>query len=346
LRCLAEVELKLQPARNVIYGPNGAGKTSLLEAVHVLGRGRSFRSRDTRLLIQRGATGFSVFGEVVDQAGRHRLGIGLGSAGLTRRLNGRACEGMAEMAGLMPVFVIEPGIHQLIEGGPRLRRQFLDWAVFHVEPSYIEWWKQYRRALAQRNAGLKAGWQASGLAPWTSALAEAGERIDAARAAHTETLSGPLADLGKRLLGADLGLRYQRGWRKGVPLLAALEEALARDRLAGVSQVGPHRADWRVELQGFAVREGASRGQQKLVAIALVVAQVLAAAREAGGARSVLLVDDPAAELDRGRLDVLLEVLDELPGQQIVTGLSPEHLPARAADWVFHVERGKVDRVL
>lgn len=345
LRCLSAAELELAPGRNLLIGPNGAGKTSVLEAVYLLGRGRSFRTHETGHLIQRGAQGFSIFGTVRSGAERHRLGLGLGADGFTRRLDGAPAEGMAGMAALLPVYAIEPGSHQLIEGGPRGRRQFLDWAVFHVEHGYIDLWRQYRKALAQRNAGLKAGASPGALAPWTHLLAEAGERIDSARGAHTARLEAPLAALGQRLIGQELGIRYARGWRKDSSLHEALQEALPRERMLGSTQVGPHRADWQVLLEGIPVRQGASRGQQKLAAIALILAQLRLEPGEAGPV-GTLLVDDPAAELDQERLGRVLEVLAETPGQQIVTGLEEAPLGRQDADRVFHVEQGTLRRML
>jgi DNA replication and repair protein RecF len=345
LRCLTEVELDFAGGRSLLIGPNGAGKTSVLEGIHVLGRGRSFRTHDTRQLIQRGGENFAIYGEIASATGRHRLGVGLGAAGSARRVDGETRDGMAAMAGLLPVAVIDPGVHKLVEGGARLRRQFLDWAVFHVEHRYIDWWRQYRRALAQRNAGLKGRQPDATLTPWSLALASAGEQIHEAREKYAAALAAPLADLGQRLLGTSLEIRYGRGWRKGLTLAEALEETAGRDRQSGVTQAGPHRADWQVLWEGHPVRHGASRGQQKLAAVALVLAQELAS-REAGGEPGVLLVDDPAAELDVGRLAILVDLLDEMSGQQVVTALTEAQFAARPGDRVFHVERGTIRRVV
>ena len=156
LRCLREVGASTWiPRRNYVFGPNGAGKTSLLEGVFVLGRGRSFRTRQMRRLVQHGSEGFAVFGEVVAEGATRRLGVAYRAGRLEKKIDGQPASGMAQLAELLPVHAIDPSMHALVEGGPSERRRFLDWGVFHVEPDYLEAWKRYRRVLSQRNAVLK-----------------------------------------------------------------------------------------------------------------------------------------------------------------------------------------------
>jgi DNA replication and repair protein RecF len=174
-RCLTHVEIALDPNRNYLFGPNGAGKTSVLESIYLLGRGRSFRTRQIRKLVRVGTDGFSVFGEVEIAERVVRVGVAFDVGRLQKKIDGDATVGTAELAAVLPVHVVEPGIHQLIEGGPGERRRFLDWGVFHVEHAYLEAWRQYRRVLGQRNAALK-GASNSELQTWTAALVEAGAR--------------------------------------------------------------------------------------------------------------------------------------------------------------------------
>jgi len=337
-RCLSEVELALHPRRTYVFGANGAGKTSLLEAIYLLGRGRSFRTRQSRRLIQHGATGFSVYGELELAGSAHRLGVGRGAGGLELRLDGAPAPGMASLAQLLPVHVIEPNIHRLIEGGPKDRRRFLDWGVFHVEQAYLGAWRRYRRILGQRNAALKAG---DGETSWNEGLIEAGLAVTQARERYVSELAGALVGLGETLLDGPLEVRYRTGWREGFGFAEALQASFDRDRATGATQVGPHRADLMVKLGARGVREEVSRGQQKLVAAGLILAQirVFAANRADGG---VLLVDDPAAELDKVALQALISVLDDLPAQLVVTGLSESFLPPAPGYPVFHVEQGRV----
>jgi DNA replication and repair protein RecF len=341
-RCIAALDLELGPQRNYVFGRNGAGKTSLLEAIYLLGRGRSFRTRQNRRLIRHGDEAFSVYGEIQEQFAQHRLGVSLGVDGLKLRLNGGQAAGMAALAHIMPVHVIEPNIHQLIEGGPKERRRLLDWGVFHVEPEYLDSWRRYRRVLSQRNAALKRG---LGTREWEETFMETAAAVHSARLRYVHLLNSCLAGLGESLLGSPVKASYRSGWASDDSLSDALNASYKRDRAAGLTHVGPHRADMFVSLGARGVREEVSRGQQKLVAAALILAQVrvFAAEREDGG---ILLVDDPAAELDEKALEALLGALDGLPAQLILTGLSKERLPPVGDGPVFHVEQGAATKML
>ena len=341
-RCLDEVDLELDPDRNYLYGRNGAGKTSVLEAIYLLGRGRSFRTRQNRRLIQHGSQGFSVFGEYSSEGGRRRMGVALDSSGLTTRLDGEPAAGMSALAAVLPVHVIEPTMHRLIEGGPSERRRFLDWGVFHVEPSYLDNWRRYRRILGQRNAALKQG---QDLSVWQAPFLEAANLVDAARNRYEVALNDALAGLGETLLGSAIDIDYRSGWAEGSLLSEALLETEKKDRSFGLTHIGPHRADLRVCLGARGVREEISRGQQKLVAASLILAQIRVFAKTHGDG-GVLLVDDPAAELDGSALDALLGTLDGLPAQLILTGLSETSLKPKKTAPVFSIEQGKVTPML
>jgi DNA replication and repair protein RecF len=344
LRCLRQVELTLEARHNYIFGPNGAGKTSLLEGIFVLGRGRSFRTRQMRRLVQHGADGFAVFGEIQVEGATRRLGVAYGAGRFEKKIDGQAADGMSQLAELLPVHAIDPSMHGLVEGGPSERRRFLDWGVFHVEPSYLDSWKRYRRVLSQRNAALKRGASGAELRPWSAALAEAGNAVDDSRMRYLQRLTPQVTSFGARLLNRPLTLEYRRGWPLDNALVDALSAGETRDRQTGNTEPGPHRAEVVLRLDERRVQDEASRGQQKLTAAALILAQV---AVETTGRpmRSVLVVDDPAAELDSDSLHRLLAAMTDLPAQMIFTALSPAHLAPGPGQSVFHVERGEVRAV-
>lgn len=344
LRCLRDVDLDLHPARNYIFGPNGAGKTSLLEGIFVLGRGRSFRTRQMRRLVQHGSDGFTVYGEVAVDGVTRRLGVSYRAGRLEKKVDGEVAPGMAALAALLPVHALDPSMHALVEGGPSERRRFLDWGVFHVEPGYLEAWKRYRRVLSQRNAALKGGVGNAELQPWSMALVDAAAAVDGSRRRYLDRLAPFAEEFGRRLLDRSLTLEYRRGWGAEEALETVLAASLARDRQQGSTEPGPHRAEVVLRLDQRRVQDEASRGQQKLTAAALILAQVAVESAERP-AHSLLVVDDPAAELDEGSLARLLAATTELRAQLIFTALTPEDLPHEAGHPVFHVERGEVRRV-
>jgi DNA replication and repair protein RecF len=291
-------------------------------------------------LVKHGEAGLTVYGEVHDGERIRRLGVTFTEACLDRRVDGQDAKG-SDLAAIVPIQAIGPDSHALIEGGPSGRRRFLDWGVFHVEHSYLEIWQRYRRLLGQRNTALKTAAPSADLDVWTKPLADAGEAIDRLRAAYVARLVGSVREHSHALLGAHVELEYRRGWTPGVRLSDALAASVARDRHVGHTESGPHRADLSLCLDGRKVENVASRGQQKLVAAALILGQetILAATH---GAKGVLLVDDPAAELDSGAFDRLLDRLALVGSQLVLTGIAPLERPSQLAWARFHVEHGRV----
>jgi DNA replication and repair protein RecF len=245
------------------------------------------------------------------------------------------------------VQAIDPEVHRLVDGGPQERRRYLDWGVFHVEPRFVDHWRRYQRALRQRNAALRAGQAAELVRAWDAELVEAGETVAAHRSRYVEPLRLAVAAMGERLLGITIDLGLSRGWAAERTLQESLGASLERDRERGLTHSGPHRADLQVRVDGQPARDRVSRGQQKLVAAAMLLGQLQCDA-EQGSSTTVLLVDDPAAELDSRSLDRLLVEVLKLPAQLFVTALDPanpalERLPAGPR---FHVEHGSVTRLI
>ncbi len=340
LRCLARSQLTLHPRLNLITGDNGSGKTSVLEAIYLLGRGRSFRTRHTEQLIRHGAPELRVFGRL-ESGGTVCHSIGLGCSrhdGLKARIDSQDVGSMAELSELFPVQVIDPGIHRLVEEGPVQRRRWLDWAVFHVEPDFVRHWQGYSRALRQRNAALKCG---ADPRLWDSELVRLGELLTASRARLVDALQPYWVAALKDLEAVPASLGYFQGWSRDQPLAAALTTHIIRDRERGSTTYGPHRFDVLLRLGGRPAREVVSRGQQKLLgaAMALTMSRYVA---EAAGRAPTLLLDDPAAELDRAHTEGLLSAVASLGGQLVVTALRPQDTPLGTPDQVFHVEHNEV----
>ncbi len=307
----------------LISGANASGKTSLLEALYVLGRGRSFRTRRLEHLIRRGADRFIVFGEVDAFERSVALGVEGSAAGVRAKLAGTRVNSLAELAPLLPVQIIDPEIHRLIEEGPSRRRRFLDWGVFHVEPRFVDDWQRFQQALKQRNAALKARQPRQVVAAWDGDLVRYGESVTAARTRYMALLIPHAISITRNLLGMELGVGYRPGWSGGLSLPEALEQSWSHDQEAGATQVGPHRAELTIRLNEVSVKDRISRGQQKLLAAALLMAQIKLFPGESP-VQPTLLLDDPAAELDNERLTGLIQEISLQSTQLIVTTLHPE----------------------
>jgi len=340
VRCLHEAALALGPNLNLIYGANGSGKTSILEAAFLVGRGRSFRTRHTDSLIARHTDHLTVFAQTENPA--HKIGFEYRrDEAYTARLDGRDVQSLAELPAAFFVEVVDPEIHRLVEGAPAERRRWLDWGVFHVEPAFLEHWTRFSRALRQRNAALR---QDLDPRPWEAELIAHGEKVAELRGAWFEGLRPYWQAAIHRLSGLELDLSYYRGWSVDRHLADVLAEGWARDRERGATQGGPQRADVLLRLGGKAARESLSRGQQKLVAAAMVLA-LLQRLRDQQVTPPTLLLDDPAAELDVDRLGALVEMVGELKCQLLITSLSPDLRIFGQPEHVFHVEQGGVQGV-
>lgn len=340
-RCLQTVSLDLDPHFTLISGPNASGKTSLLEAIYVLGRGRSFRTRRLEHLIRQGTERFVVFGEVESPDRQIPLGVEGSATGIRARISGAPAASLSELALALPVQVIDPEVHALIEEGPNRRRRFLDWGVFHVKQSFIGDWQRYRQALKQRNAALKAGQPPAAVSAWDGDLLRYGELLTEARSHYVALLTVHAQAIGRSLLGMELELRYRAGWAKDLGLAQALQQSRAHDQASGSTQVGPHRAELAILLNGLPVKDRISRGQQKLLAAALLIAQ-LKLFPESAPLRPSLLLDDPAAELDDERLAGLIREVSNHSVQLIVTTLNDEFSSFGSPGRRLRVSAGRV----
>jgi DNA replication and repair protein RecF len=337
-RCLASAHLELDECFNLVYGANASGKTSLLEAIAYLGRGKSFRSAPTEQLVRHGATEFLLRGRIRTGVREIPVGVRNGRSGLEISVDGDRSGGVAALADTLPLQVVDPEVHSLVAGGPEHRRKYLDWLTFHVEHGYLDLWRRFRRALKQRNAALRDGLTRE-LASWDVEFIDLALSVDAFRRRALEKALPVLEAVGLRLLGSEVGFEYAQGWVSARSLEQALDAALERDLQAGSSGVGPQRADLRLIYDDRQARKLVSRGQQKLLACAMI----LAASRVVQSRLDqplLLLLDDPAAELDQRSLERLMGEVVDLQAQVIATALTPDSgwFPMSAS--MFHVERG------
>ncbi|MGH8493121.1 MAG: DNA replication/repair protein RecF [Moraxellaceae bacterium] len=345
LRNLQSVSLLPHPRLNLLTGANGSGKTSVLEALHLLGLGRSFRSGRARRLVNDEQSRSTVFASFVDQG---MAGIERGANGETQlKLDGRSQITLAELAQRLPLALLDPESMDILDAGSKPRRAQLDWGVFHVEHRFYPVWQRYQRALKQRNSLLRSG-SIGRLesAVWDRELADSAALLHTFRSEYLQRWQ-PLweARIGDFLPDQELCLEYSAGWDVEEPLSELLSAAWDRDREKGYTQIGPHRADLRVKRGTAPADEVLSRGQKKLVVCALKLSQV--ALLHSTGRNCVLLVDDLASELDAEARGRLIDYLATSGAQVFITAIEPEAVrPAldRTGEGykMFHVEHGNI----
>lgn len=342
-RCFDSATFQPGPGFNLVAGANASGKTSILEALYFLGRGTSFRTARAEAAVRFEADQATLFARL-GMGMATRVGLEISRAdGLVIRVDGTPGT-RADLARALPIQILDPASHELVSGAPAGRRQFLDWGVFHVEPGFLPAWQRYRRALQQRNAALKTR-SGSAAWAWDETLVADGTLVDASRRRFLDLLLPRVGLVGGRLLGADIALGYMPGWAEGIDLAEALVASRDRDLQMATSNVGPHRSDFRISVRTRRARDTVSRGQEKLVAAALTLAQVELVA-EARGQTIVMLVDEPGADLDREHLARLLQEVAAVPAQTFVTSLDARSVTLPAGARAFHVEHGEVQALL
>jgi len=317
--------LDLEPAAgiNLIHGANGAGKTSLLEAIHTLSLGRSFRGNNPAELIRHGGNDFLLRADVRGRAttGTHRLALQRDRRSMTLRIDQENVTRLSELARLLPVLALHPQSDDLVLGSPEYRRRFIDRVGFYARSDFHSIHRDFQRALKQRNALLRRGRQEPA---WDRLYLETASVLESARRhvlAELETRVDAL--IGHMLPGSRLSLRYLPGYRQDLELAEALSQGAMRERDQQSSLFGPHRADLRIALDDHDARQVASRGQIKMLVVLLHLA-VLDLWTAVRGEPAVVLFDDLASELDAANRRRVLDYLGESGHQVFVSVIAPD----------------------
>jgi DNA replication and repair protein RecF len=322
---------------NVLTGRNAQGKTNLLEAVGVLLTGRSFRTPRLADLPTWGTTAASLGGDLVHTAEGTRS---------VRRSVHQLEDGSWQSAGegcpWARVIVFGWQDLAILNGPPVARRNFVDGFAARLYPSHLPALLRYRQIVGRRNRLLHERVAEARLAPWDEQLATTGMELIDRRRRAVAALATELARVYPALSGArhKVQVAYRTALGEATEpsaLLAALERRRAEEMRRGLTLVGPHRDDLAIDLDGMDARAYGSRGQQRLLALALRLAEVLPVT-EAAGTVPVLLLDDALSELDPGVRD---NVLREIRAAEQVFLTSPDPLAVSgAACWI--VESGGV----
>jgi len=322
LRNLSSVSANLSSQINVLYGDNGSGKTSFLESIYLLGMGRGIRARSSAL-VQYGQDSCMVFAKICNQTNiEHSLGIRRNKNNeLQIHLDSQIITKTAQLVDLLPMQIINHESFSLVDGAPKIRRQFIDWGVFHAQKQFLMIWRRTNKALHQRNAWLKQ-------APddkndvWGQELEHASNELDKYRATYVTSLEPIFKQILRKIINSiNVTLNYYRGWDANKSLGLVLASNYARDKALGFSSYGPQKADISIKTNGQNAYEVLSRGQQKLVAYALLLAQGYLLS-EAKRTQCIYLVDDLGAELDASYRQIICSLLEDLACQVFITTTS------------------------
>lgn len=325
-RNIKQAEVCLSPGINLISGQNGSGKTSLLEAIGLLGLGRSFRSRHTPRLIRSGAEKVTVFAETLASPGdpKHSFGLERHLSGEKHlKMDGEKVKVIADIAERLPLLLLNIDSFHILQAPPKTRRKLLDWTVFHVERAFFQAWRDYYSLLKQRNALLRQKTSFQALAPWDRQLIEVAEVIDHYRRETFQSWQASAKELAHQLLAVkDIEIDYHRGWPAGRSYADLLESSFPRDQAQSYTYYGPHRADINVKVSGVPAIDRLSTGQMKMLTTCLVLSQgvFLEKCRQKS---CIYLIDDLPAELDSQHLHSVCQILSQLNAQILITAIEP-----------------------
>ncbi len=347
VRNIHSASLLPSPAINLITGANASGKSSLLEAIFILGRVRSFRTTHIKQVIA-----FEQSHLIVSAQNRLPNGS-VGNIGI--KIDNKQCEiridqetkHKADLAYALPVQLIHPKSYRLLDSGPQIRREFLDWGIFNHNKNFLSNWRKFSKALQQRNALLKSR-QIKQLTAWDKELVEYGCRVNDYRLQYIQTLQPVFLEMAGHFLETEqVDLRFISGWDEKQSLENVLKADLEKDIRYGFTHSGPHRADFLTFLNKRLAKDYLSRGQQKLLVLALMLSQVRLLNQQDQNT-CCILIDDLTAELDSENRVKLLEYLSLLGCQVFMTATELTEfgdLNALKNYKVFHVEHGCIKQL-
>lgn len=348
VRNLTDVIIEPSAGINIFEGPNASGKTAILEAIHFLSRARSFRTPRANEVIQHEKETLLVTAKIQHpRLGRVKTGVERRQSRTSILYNGESVKKLSQQASNIPLILIAPDTHRLITGTPKNRRHWLDWALFHVEPTYLKAWYDYHRSLRHRNSLLKKGVsRGEQLSGWEYLMVEAANKINLLRGDFIKQLQQIVRDYTREIFPSQPSLTLLSGWPKEQSLSVCLESGRESDKQIGYTRHGVHRADIEFLDNSYSLASTYSQGQIKLFVAILLVAQARLF-EERTGEKPFFLIDDFAAELDAQSRTAFISLLIKQESQVFLTTTEANSAIVSAESSImFHVEHGTLTKVI
>lgn len=344
LRIIKNANISLGKGINLFTGVNGSGKSSLLESVHVLATGRSFRTSKIDNLKSFDTDYFTISSNINRNDLIKTVGFRKDKSSFDIRVNAKNVNRLSELALNFSLVTFHSNSIFLIEGEPQYRRHYIDWWLFHSENKFYPEWLRYQKLLKQRNAALRK--ELCYMHVWEESLAESGENLNLFRKSAVEFLMSELVSLinyNYSSLLSDFSWQYNTGWSKDETLASSLNRNRQRDIQYGFTSVGPHRSDLRFIFHGKDAKDILSRGQQKTLSL-LMLMTLASIHKKVLNEIPAFMVDDISSELDNTQRYNLIEQIIDFGGQVLLTAIDERDLKISTSASInkFVLQKGEV----
>jgi DNA replication and repair protein RecF len=333
-RNLKEFSLKFSGGITVISGENGQGKSNLLEAIHIICQGFSFRTRNLQEAISWNAGNFVIRAKTSFLNGeKNEIAMQAESSGIRGKLNGKEFRLASTLFGTAPLVFISPEDVQLAKGTPENRRSYIDELLCFCKKSNLNLLRRYRRVLQQRNRWLKDNLNADAVGgeylfeALTEQLASLAILVWEERKWLCELLRPHINNFYQILSNKteEIEFSYTRAMGKE-DFLKILEEKFKAERASGTTLAGPHRDDIELLMQEHSMRDFGSQGQCRSIALAMkfAAAEII---ESYSNVKPILLLDDIFAELDNSRRGAVAKIVKQKEYQTFAATPNKEDLP-------------------
>lgn len=337
-RCFEQADFHFSPEINILSGNNGMGKTSVLEAIHFISTGKSFRSPKSSSLIKEGEGAFTLFADIAQNNSQHTVGCQLTkSSQKTIKLNNQLIKKQTDVANLLPVLSIDPNSYLFCDNNPQFRRSFLDWMVFHVKHNYLQVWSKVMRCQKHINQLLKTK-QSNELPVWLDQYTQLASDLNNQRIEVFHSFINNFRILCQKLAPDLLSteLHFYPGWSDQYSLEETLSNDLEKNLLYGLLRNGVHRMDIQIKCNGTLVKNIYSRGQKKMISL-ICYLSCLNVMDSSDNKSSILCLDDFDAELDAKNAAHFFEHLKSLNNQILISTVEPSRYQGKDIK-MFHVK--------
>ncbi len=344
VRCIKKANIFFGEGVNLFLGVNGSGKSSLLESVHILATGKSFRTSKMDGVKNFDSDSFTISSTIKRNGFEKVVGYRKDRSNVDIRINTVNVNRLSELVLNFSLITFHSNSIFIIEGEPQYRRRYIDWWLFHSDSQFYPEWLRYQKLLKQRNAALRQ--DNNFLHVWDEALAESGEIINSLRKSAVKILMEEVASIIKDSYSTQLSAfswQYNSGWPKDETLLSALKRNQQRDILYGFTSVGIHRGDLRFTFHGKDAKESLSRGQQKTLSLIMLIA-LASIHKKVLHETPIFMVDDISSELDAAHRYNLVEQMIDFGGQLFLTAIDKKDLrfPMSTPVSSFVLQKGEV----